>query len=145
MRRLGLVSSLALVAFTALTAAEASGRAVLYDGISERFRAEPSRVGYLGGPDYPDLLGTSLTISRISWKRWGEREATGRGKGRLCPNMSPCERSRVKLAVSRLARNAEGSDVDIYARLKVRFRQRPAGGSRSVVLCVYGEVCPGKR
>lgn len=131
-----------LLSFFVISEGALAARTVLWDGISERFRDEPSRVGYPGGPRFPELLGTTLTISSISWQDWGAGRSRGRGRADLCPNMADCQRSGVKLVASRLARQAEGSNVNIYARLRIRFLKDLSAADRTVTLCVYAEVCP---
>lgn len=98
-------------------------------------RSKPSSLGYTGDPF---VVGVTYTATGLRWRDWGTAVARARGRLKVCPNMSACRRYRIKVAVSGLVKNAEGTGSRLYSYVSFT----PIGRSRPLVkICLYAEAC----
>lgn len=109
----------------------------LYDDISDRYRVKPARFGY-GGRSPDTNFGANFTFKKVSWKGWGRPTARGRGMVRVCPNMAPCVRRRVRLVAS--VRRRPCAESRVYLRLRATFA-RPLFGSSTRRFDLSGVDC----
>ena len=117
------------------TGAKTAGETTIFAQHPDGPRSKPSSLFYVG---YPFVLGVTYAATGLRWRNWGEAVARSSGRLKVCPNMSTCRRYRIKVAVSGLVKNAEGTGLRLYSY--VSFTR--IGRSRPLVkICVYGEAC----
>jgi len=136
-KRLAVLAAFALLfslAAVPTVDAEAGGRTLITSKAGSR--SKPSTL-YYGGADFR-LPGVSYVAKGLHWRGWGRSRARAAGRLRVCPNMAPCRRFRVKVVASGLARRAEGTPDNIYSYVSFthRGRNRPL-----LKLCLYAEAC----
>jgi hypothetical protein len=136
LKRAAWLAAFAVCAMLAASAADsgAAGKTVIY--ASKGGGSRPAMLLYAGA-DWR-LPGVGYQATGLRWRDWGRSTARATGRLETCPNMAPCSRYRVKVVASRLARRAEGTTTNVYARLS--FTR--IGRTRALLkLCTYAEAC----